>query len=76
MQEAHKDVDIYIAALDEKLNEKAYITPGLETLGIDYLVLNSTIGVNIMRKIMTVFGTRPEAIKMAPLVKALEKIQC
>lgn len=42
-------------------------------LGIDYLVLNSTIGVNIMRKIMTVFGTRPEAIKMAPLVKALEK---
>lgn len=26
-----------------------------------------------MRKIMTVFGTRPEAIKMAPLVKALEK---
>ncbi|PTE68452.1 UDP-N-acetylglucosamine 2-epimerase (non-hydrolyzing) [Staphylococcus devriesei] len=25
-----------------------------------------------MRKIMTVFGTRPEAIKMAPLVKALE----
>jgi uracil phosphoribosyltransferase len=26
MQEAHKDVDIYIAALDEKLNEKAYIT--------------------------------------------------
>ncbi|OLN18873.1 hypothetical protein BUE67_13965, partial [Corynebacterium diphtheriae] len=29
MQEAHEDVDIYIAALDEKLNEKAYITPGL-----------------------------------------------
>ncbi|CDR26878.1 non-hydrolyzing UDP-N-acetylglucosamine 2-epimerase [Staphylococcus schweitzeri] len=26
-----------------------------------------------MKKIMTVFGTRPEAIKMAPLVKALEK---
>lgn len=24
-------------------------------------------------KIMTVFGTRPEAIKMAPLVKELEK---
>ena len=29
MQEAHPDVDIYIAALDEKLNDKAYITPGL-----------------------------------------------
>lgn len=26
-----------------------------------------------MKKIMTIFGTRPEAIKMAPLVKALEK---
>jgi UDP-N-acetylglucosamine 2-epimerase (non-hydrolysing) len=25
------------------------------------------------RKILTVFGTRPEAIKMAPLIKALEK---
>jgi UDP-N-acetylglucosamine 2-epimerase (non-hydrolysing) len=24
-------------------------------------------------KVMTVFGTRPEAIKMAPVVKALEK---
>ena len=26
-------------------------------------------------KVMTVFGTRPEAIKMAPLVKELEKSQ-
>ena len=26
-----------------------------------------------MKKIMLVFGTRPEAIKMAPLVKAIEK---
>ena len=26
-----------------------------------------------MKKILTVFGTRPEAIKMAPLVKALER---
>ena len=33
MQEAHEDVDIYIAALDEKLNEKAYITPGLGDAG-------------------------------------------
>ena len=24
-------------------------------------------------KVLTIFGTRPEAIKMAPLVKALEK---
>lgn len=26
-----------------------------------------------MKKIMTVFGTRPEAIKMAPLIQALKK---
>lgn len=26
-----------------------------------------------MKKILIVFGTRPEAIKMAPLVKALQK---
>ncbi len=25
-----------------------------------------------MLKVMTIFGTRPEAIKMAPLVKALQ----
>lgn len=25
-----------------------------------------------MKKVMLVFGTRPEAIKMAPLVKALQ----
>ena len=28
-----------------------------------------------MKKIMLVFGTRPEAIKMAPLVKAIEADQ-
>ena len=33
MQEAHPDVDIYIATLDEKLNDKAYITPGLGDAG-------------------------------------------
>ena len=26
-----------------------------------------------MKKVMTIFGTRPEAIKMAPLIKTLEK---
>ncbi|MRX71071.1 uracil phosphoribosyltransferase [Bacillus lacus] len=30
---AHPDVDIYIAALDEKLNEKGYIIPGLGDAG-------------------------------------------
>lgn len=33
VQEAHPDVDIYIAALDEKLNEKSYIVPGLGDAG-------------------------------------------
>ena len=33
LQQAHPDVDIYIAALDEKLNEKCYIVPGLGDAG-------------------------------------------
>ncbi|SIS41205.1 uracil phosphoribosyltransferase [Salimicrobium flavidum] len=33
MQEAHPDVDIYLAALDEKLNDKGYIVPGLGDAG-------------------------------------------
>ena len=31
--EAHPDVDIYLAALDEKLNDHAYIVPGLGDAG-------------------------------------------
>lgn len=33
LQEAHPDVDIYIGALDERLNEKGYILPGLGDAG-------------------------------------------
>ncbi|MCA1060931.1 uracil phosphoribosyltransferase [Rossellomorea aquimaris] len=33
IKEAHPDVDIFIAALDEKLNEKGYIVPGLGDAG-------------------------------------------
>src|SRR5690606_17946296 len=33
MKEAHPDVDIYIAALDEKLNDHGYIVPGLGDAG-------------------------------------------
>ncbi len=33
MQETHPDVDIYVAALDEKLNEHGYIVPGLGDAG-------------------------------------------
>ena len=33
VQEAHPDVDIYLAAIDEKLNEHGYIVPGLGDAG-------------------------------------------
>ena len=33
VMDAHPDVDIYVAALDEKLNEHAYIVPGLGEAG-------------------------------------------
>ena len=33
LQETHPDVDIYIGALDEKLNENGYIVPGLGDAG-------------------------------------------
>ncbi|MFC5540651.1 MAG: uracil phosphoribosyltransferase [Bacilli bacterium] len=33
LQKAHPDVDIFIAALDEKLNEHGYIVPGLGDAG-------------------------------------------
>ena len=33
MQKAHPDVDIYVAAIDERLNSNAYIVPGLGDAG-------------------------------------------
>ena len=33
VQKAHPDVDIYLAAIDEKLNDHAYIVPGLGDAG-------------------------------------------
>ena len=33
VEKQHPDVDIYLAALDEKLNEKGYIVPGLGDAG-------------------------------------------
>jgi uracil phosphoribosyltransferase len=33
LREAHPDVPIYLAAIDEKLNEKGYIVPGLGDAG-------------------------------------------
>ena len=33
-REQHPDVPVFLAALDEKLNERAYIVPGLATRGI------------------------------------------
>ena len=33
VQKDHPDVDIFVAAVDEKLNENAYIVPGLGDAG-------------------------------------------
>ena len=33
MQEDHPDVDIYVAAMDERLNDHGYIVPGLGDAG-------------------------------------------
>ena len=33
VQADHPDVDIFVAAVDEKLNENAYIVPGLGDAG-------------------------------------------
>lgn len=33
VREAHPDVDLYVAAVDEKLNDNAYIVPGLGDAG-------------------------------------------
>ena len=33
LSEAHPDIDIFVAALDERINEKAYIVPGLGDAG-------------------------------------------
>jgi uracil phosphoribosyltransferase len=33
LREAHPDVPIHVAALDERLNEKGYIVPGLGDAG-------------------------------------------
>ena len=33
IQKAHPDIDIYVAAVDEKLNDHAYIVPGLGDAG-------------------------------------------
>ena len=33
MKQAHPDVDMYVGALDEKLNDHGYIVPGLGDAG-------------------------------------------
>ncbi|BAQ09906.1 UDP-N-acetylglucosamine 2-epimerase [Bacillus sp. OxB-1] len=47
-----------------------------EMRGTDFSEQNDLEGVNVLKrkwKVMTIFGTRPEAIKMAPLVLELQK---
>ncbi len=33
VMDEHPDVDIYVASVDEKLNEKGYVVPGLGDAG-------------------------------------------
>ena len=33
LKNAHPDIDIYVGCLDEKLNDRAYIVPGLGDAG-------------------------------------------
>jgi len=33
LSQTHPDIDIYVAALDESLNERGYIMPGLGDAG-------------------------------------------
>ena len=33
MERDHPDVNVYVGAMDERLNEKAYIVPGLGDAG-------------------------------------------
>lgn len=44
MQEDHPDVDVYIGALDDHLNEHGYIVPGLETPETVFLEQNNSTG--------------------------------
>ena len=44
LQDAHPDIDIYTASLDEKLNENGYIVPGLEMQVTVSLVQNKLKG--------------------------------
>lgn len=42
MQEAHPDVDVYIGALDEHLNEHGYIVPVWAMPATEFLAPNKT----------------------------------
>lgn len=41
LEKAHPDVELYTAAIDEKLNDKGYIVPGLGDAGDKILVLSN-----------------------------------
>ena len=46
VRKAHPDVDIFLAAIDEKLNENAYIVPGLGDAGdriLEQIAVRSTL---------------------------------
>ena len=55
LQEAHPDVDIYTAALDERLNEDGYIVPGLGMLVTVYSEQNNKKPLGNRLWLLTVF---------------------
>src|SRR5699024_10179435 len=73
IQQNHTDVDVYLSALDEEWNEHGYIVPGLGDAG-DRLFGTKKWrlkGGKVMQRtrVLCECGTRPEAVKMAPLIK-------
>ena len=51
LQTAHPDVEIFAAALDERLNENGYIVPGLGDAGDRLLVPNKHIFQSIFKEV-------------------------
>src|SRR5699024_10703453 len=69
IQENHPDVDIYIVARDDSLNEDGYIVPGLGDGGYRLYSkkLNDEIRLTKCIKVLSIFGTRPEVINSSKI---------
>ena len=86
LHEAHPDVDIYVGALDEKLNDNGYIVPGLGQQfrrrcpgGDDLLrgaIRRNGHGVSAQNvELFTVVGVRPDGAVMLPQLRGVGLLQ-